>query len=73
MKDLKIEYRDGKLVELVIDGEQQSISSMCEVSLTHAAPGPAELRIVRAYISGASVKPAIVIDRVRNSLQEIEK
>lgn len=53
MKDLKIEYRDGKLIELIVDGEKQGIDKLCELYLHHSAPGPAQLRLVRSYVSGS--------------------
>jgi len=60
MKDLKIEYRDGELVELIVDGERQNPASLCELSLSHKAGSDCALSIGRVYRLGLDARAAVL-------------
>ncbi len=62
MQDLKIEYRDGKLVELIVDGERQNPASLCELSLSHKAGSDCALSIGRVYHLGIDARAAVLAE-----------
>ena len=69
MKDLKIEYRDGKLIEFSIDGIQ--FNSVTAIGLSHEVGGT--MPSVSVSIPIGIGKSLVPVSLSRENLQIIEK